>query len=287
MTPSPSPSSRPAGPVRRPSPGWPVWAVVGVVVALAVLGGVSFLARAPGSPPPVVGGAASSPATATSAPGTPTPSATSTPNGTDGTDGSPGTDDGLEIGVVPTQVPRSGSGTTTVLDVGGADSPRSGREVRYTVEIEGGLGVSPTYFAHKVRRVLQDERGWEVRDGVHFVNVTPRQRAAGAETDIRVILASPAYVDRNCLPLRTGGHLSCHRNGKVLLNVDRWAHGAETYGDDVLAYRVYLVSHEVGHSIGKSHAQCPGPGALAPVMVQQTKTLQGCRPWPYPVRPRD
>ena len=81
------------------------------------------------------------------------------------------------------------------------------------------------------------------------------------------------------------GELSCHASGKVLLNAERWAHGAQTYGQDVTSYRTYLVSHEVGHSIGHRHEACPAPGALAPVMVQQTKSLRGCQAWPWPVRP--
>ena len=81
------------------------------------------------------------------------------------------------------------------------------------------------------------------------------------------------------------GELSCHARGRVLLNVERWVHGAETYGADVVHYRQYLISHEVGHAIGHGHEPCPSPGALAPVMVQQTKSLSGCQPWPWPVRP--
>lgn len=220
------------------------------------------------------------PATGTSGSATSSSALSGTaPAGTDGTDGD------LEVGPIPRTVPRAGSGSTTVLPVPGTDSDREGRRVRYTVEIEGGLGVSPTYFAAKVREVLTDERGWEPRDGIHFVNVSPQQRAAGAATDIRIILGSPDLVDEYCAPLRTGGRLSCHARGKVMLNVDRWAHGADTYGEDVKNYRIYQISHEVGHAVGHGHQGCPAPDAPAPVMVQQTKDLFGCRPWPWPTRP--
>ena len=43
-----------------------------------------------------------------------------------------------------------------------------------------------------------------------------------------------------------------------------------------------VVNHETGHWLGRGHAGCPRPGALAPVMMQQSKGLDGCRlnPWP-------
>ncbi|MDO5710410.1 MAG: DUF3152 domain-containing protein, partial [Micrococcales bacterium] len=212
------------------------------------------------------------PGTRTAAPGsTQTP-----PDGADGESGDP---------TRPATLPRAGSGSTTVLTPAGSDSPRSGRRVRYTVEIEGGLGLPAEHFATTVQQVLAAPRGWESLDGVHFVNVSAQRRAQGAATDVRIILGSGSYVDRHCLPLRTMGELSCHTRGEVLLNAKRWAHGAQTYGDDVVRYRTYLVNHEVGHSIGHSHQSCPARGALAPVMVQQTKGLNGCRPWPWPVLP--
>lgn len=184
-------------------------------------------------------------------------------------------------------VPESASGETDVVDVPGQDSEESaapGRTVRYTVEVEKGLEEVAGGFPEAVRRDLTHPRGWQTADGVRFVNVSPKERRRGAETDIRIQFASPRLVDRVCAPLRTNGRLSCHHRGKVMINAWRWVHGSKTYGDDLERYRVYLVNHEVGHSLGHNHLACPSSGALAPIMLQQTLRLEGCRPNPYPVR---
>jgi len=183
-------------------------------------------------------------------------------------------------------VPESASGRTRVVPVPGADTSAEkapGHVVRYTVEVEEGLEEIAAGFPAAVRADLTDARGWQKRDGIRFVNVSPSRREAGVRPDIRIQFASPRLVDEVCAPMRTGGRLSCHHGGKVMINAWRWVHGSPTYGDDLANYRIYLVNHEVGHSIGHSHRSCPRQGAEAPVMLQQTLRLEGCRPHPYPV----
>jgi hypothetical protein len=209
---------------------------------------------------------------------TPAPSATATA-GTAPTNTAPAG------GATAPKVVERGSGTMTGVTVPATalgTPPASGRTVRWTLETEGGLGVDTTSLATTVATVLADPRGWQTKDGVRFVNVSPADAAKGAGVDLRITLASPDTTDRLCAPLQTRGQVSCHNGGRVVLNARRWLLGAEAYGKDVAAYRTYLVNHEVGHGLGHGHAYCGGAGKVAPVMMQQTYGLKGCTAWPWP-----
>ncbi|WP_338403764.1 DUF3152 domain-containing protein [Cellulosimicrobium arenosum] len=189
----------------------------------------------------------------------------------------------------PTPEPGSGLlGTDVVEDLGGelvvvgaaADAPGDAATRSVRVEVEDGLPVDGDVFADAVLATLNDPRGWSSGDGVTF------SRTAGADPSIRVVLASPATVDRLCAPLETEGTYSCGNavDGVAVLNFERWVVGAPDFGDDVATYRQYLVNHEVGHVLGHSHESCPGEGEVAPVMVQQSISTEGCLPngWPSP-----
>ena len=182
-------------------------------------------------------------------------------------------------------VVQTGDGSFTVVSVPAAaarPTPSTGRVVRYTVETEGALQADTTALATTVASVLTDPRGWQKKDSVRFVNVSPTEAAKGAAVDVRVSLASPDTTDRLCAPLETRGEVSCQTGGRVVLNLRRWQLGVQAYGTDLVAYRTYLVNHEVGHALGHGHVTCPAPGLDAPVMMQQTYGLDGCVAWPWP-----
>jgi len=82
-----------------------------------------------------------------------------------------------------------------------------------------------------------------------------------------------------CAPLQTNGRFSCARNGWIAINSLRWFGATDTWPGDLDTYRRYVVNHEVGHYIvGAGHAACPAVGEPAPIMMQQTKGLDGCEP---------
>ncbi len=146
----------------------------------------------------------------------------------------------------------------------------------YMVGVEEGIDLDPDAFAAIVDEILGDERSWTSVLDVRLQRVP-------SSPQVRVVIATPATVDRLCAPLPTRGEVSCMRNGRVVLNLKRWTQGAATWGDDVSGYRTYLVNHEFGHFLGRKHVDCPGAGLPAPVMVQQSISLQGCLPNAWPV----
>lgn len=177
--------------------------------------------------------------------------------------------------VVP--VVERGAGRPAVVPGTGAVRGR-GPLQRYSVAVEGGIGVDPAGFARAVEATLGDPRSWGSDGRMSF------RRVADGPVAFRVVLASPDTTDRLCAPLRTGGTYSCANGGSAVINARRWLRGATAYSGRLPAYRQYVVNHEVGHTLGHGHERCPGAGRLAPVMVQQTKGVGSCvaNPWPYP-----
>lgn len=173
----------------------------------------------------------------------------------------------------PSPLDRSFEGTGSFDRASGvAGAAADAAQLQYRVEVENGLGESAERFASDVDGVLGDRRGW-VTAGWSFL------RTKDAST--RIVLASPSTTDQLCAPLRTKGEVSCRNGDDIVINAKRWFTGAPTYGSNLSGYRQYLINHEVGHRLGNGHETCPAPESPAPVMVQQTKSLEGCttNPW--------
>ncbi|NHN54332.1 DUF3152 domain-containing protein [Calidifontibacter sp. DB0510] len=183
----------------------------------------------------------------------------------------------------PTVV-QHGPGTFTRVKVPGIDSRGPGRVVTFVLQIENGLRIDNAAAASLVRGTLANPRGWQTADKVRFVQLTDAQVSQGVKPTVTIEIASPDTVDKQCAPLTTEGELSCATTGRAVLNAVRWQLGVPYYHGDLTGYREYLINHEVGHVLGHGHQVCPAKGQRAPVMVQQTKGLQGCTAWPWPVR---
>ncbi|MER5555901.1 DUF3152 domain-containing protein [Streptomyces sp. NPDC002793] len=169
-----------------------------------------------------------------------------------------------------------------------AKAPGKGTKYRYRIDVEKGLGLDAGLFAEAVQKTLNDDRSWAHNGAMTF------ERISSGEPSFVITLASPGttadWCEKSGLDT-TEDNVSCDSaaTDRVMINAYRWAQGASTFGPDkLLAYRQMLINHEVGHRLGHNHVNCRTPGALAPVMQQQTKTLDlegiKCRPnpWVYP-----
>lgn len=176
-----------------------------------------------------------------------------------------------------TLVPDTGPGTYETAKVSVGSTADRGRLYRFDVRVEKGVDLDPDAVARALETTLDDSRSWRSTGKVRFALV-----AAGDEADLHAYVVTPGTTDRLCAPLLTHGDVSCRAGDKVVLNAKRWVFGAKAFGPDVATYRQYLANHEFGHALGHSHVGCPHAGRPAPVMLQQTKGLQGCtaNPWP-------
>ncbi|MFF1461660.1 DUF3152 domain-containing protein [Streptomyces sp. NPDC058330] len=169
-----------------------------------------------------------------------------------------------------------------------AKAPGKGHKHRYRIDVEKGLGLDAGLFAEAVQQTLNDDRSWAHNGAMTF------ERISSGEPDFVITLASPGttalWCEKSGLDT-TEDNVSCDSaaTDRVMINAYRWAQGASTFGPDkLLTYRQMLINHEVGHRLGHNHESCRTPGSLAPVMQQQTKTLdlEGIKclpnPWVYP-----
>jgi len=180
------------------------------------------------------------------------------------------------------KVPQSGPGTYQAARKSVRSRSSYGALIRYDVRVENGLSIDPDKAALLIQGVLDDPRSWRGTRRWRFELVPVGQSAT-----LHAYIVTPNTTDRLCAPYLTRGEVSCQNGNRVVLNAKRWVFGVDAYGSDLTNYRRYLVNHEFGHALGKHHLGCPGPGRLAPVMMQQTKGLGECRKNPWPLSNQD
>jgi len=150
-------------------------------------------------------------------------------------------------------------------------------KINFSLKIDSTLGLKVDCIGNLITSILNDTRGW--------VKVTEKefQLVEDTEKEFEFIFASPEKTDELCYPLETNGIYSCRNEDQIIINFFRWVNGAIDFGSDLETYRLYLINHEVGHILGWGHVGCPKEGALAPVMMQQSKSTMGCRPYGWPI----
>lgn len=141
------------------------------------------------------------------------------------------------------------------------------KAVRYRTAVDPDVKYDPKQFQEEVAVYLADPDGWA--QWYTFV-YAPK----GPAKLIR--LTSPSTLKQEGCK---DDALSCAVLGgnMIWLNANRWFHGSKESKLSLLEYRQYMVSHEMGHSLGHDHVKCPGSGP-APIMMQQTLGIGKCTP---------
>ena len=153
-------------------------------------------------------------------------------------------------------------------------------KINFSLSLESNLPIDINCLSNFITSILNDKRGWKtvVEKEFQVVNYY--------DADFHIFLANPAAVDEMCFPLQTNGIYSCRNGNQIIYNYFRWLSGAKDFGLDIATYRLYLINHEIGHMLGWGHTNCPSQNALAPLMMQQSKSTDGCIPNGWPIYER-
>jgi hypothetical protein len=153
-------------------------------------------------------------------------------------------------------------------------------QVVYRYSVRGNGNVSNIEeFAAAAAETYADPRGWSLGGAIRFERV-----ASGG--DFTLWLSADSRMST------FGGACdvvwSCRAGDNVVINEDRWLGGSPAWNESagsLRGYRHMVVNHETGHWLGFGHSNCTAPGAAAPVMQQQSMSLQGCTPNSWPLAP--
>lgn len=146
----------------------------------------------------------------------------------------------------------------------------------YSVVTRGAITADLQQFLDLTAASYADPRGWRSA-GYEFTRV-----AKGG--NFTLVLSSAAKVPSFGYPCSSTW--SCRVGRYVIINQARWLHASPAWNAAGLALRDYrhmVLNHETGHWLGHRHRGCPGKGRQAPVMMQQSKGLGGCRFNPFPL----
>lgn len=167
---------------------------------------------------------------------------------------------------------------TSALSFQLKEAPKPTKHFTYCV---ASRGVSTHYlgtFSAKLASVYADGRGWGLKGQVRFSKVS-------SGCDFTAWLSAASQMPS--FGAICDSTWSCRVGPNVVINFDRWQNASPAWnqsGGSLDNYRSMVINHETGHWFGYYHAFCPGAGNPAPVMQQQSISLQGCKfnPWPTP-----
>jgi hypothetical protein len=151
------------------------------------------------------------------------------------------------------------------------------RTVTYAVETRGNIVADLNNFKVLANETYNDSRGWK-RLGVQFQEVS-------SGGDFTLVFSEAGQVPSFGSPCDST--YSCNIGRYVIINQDRWQGATDAWnnaGGNLRDYRNMVVNHETGHWLGHGHifTPCANYSQPAPIMMQQSIDLHGCKfnPWP-------
>jgi hypothetical protein len=151
---------------------------------------------------------------------------------------------------------------------------------RYNIIIDESLNLRKNLIEDKIESVLDDPRGWR-KLGYKFHRST-------TNLDFVITIVPNKIVKKVC----NFDGLSCatmyrakDKTDIIFLNLEKWQKGTKKSKQNLDGYRTYMVNHETGHILGRSHIKhedCKS-GSKVPIMVQQTLGIGKCKPNVFPL----
>jgi len=131
----------------------------------------------------------------------------------------------------------------------------------------------------KLAATYADARGWNDGGTIAFEHVD-------SGCSYTVWLSAPQYM--TSFGSICDDYYNCQVGNSVVINDDRWEKATDPWnqtGRTIEEYRSLIIDHETGHRLGfrdNTSTTCSQPSELAPVMMQQSISLNGCafNPWP-------
>lgn len=140
--------------------------------------------------------------------------------------------------------------------------------VTYTIITRGDTRSDLTEFAAQAQQTLSSPRGWS-QLGIVFKRIP----SGGS---FQLVLSEASQVPT--FSSACSAQWSCRVGSSVIINDDRWSGATDAWNGakgSLRDYRHMVINHEVGHWLGHGHAACAAPGMYAPIMLQQSISLQG------------